>query len=135
MKKNSDQSGQMLVSALILLVILLVFLLFIFFVAESYIRNYSNMNIARNEILKENTEVSNILNELSINNYLIVQSLSVAQKAFLQASELSLYYSFSQPYWKTHSTLETSKIEESFDNYLSAETKKNIQLSYLELQS
>lgn len=135
MKKNSDQSGQMLVSALILLVILFVFLLFIFFVAESYIRNYSNMNIARNEILKENTEISNILNELSINNYLIVQSLSVAQKAFLQASELSLYHSFSQPYWKTHSTLETSKIEESFDHYLSAETKRNIQQSYLELQS
>ncbi len=134
MQKLSQQSGQVLVSSLVLLFFLLMLLMFFFFVTESYLRNYSNINIARNEILKEKNEIANILNELSINNYLIVQSLSIAQKAFLQASELSLYQSFTQPYWKTHSTFEKSKEEKSFDNYLSEETKKDVRMNFMELQ-
>lgn len=130
----NSQSGQMLVSSIFFLGFLSFFLIFFLFISEAYIRNYSNVNIARNEVLKQNTQLANILNEISINNRLVIISLSVAESAFLQASELGLYIAYAQPYWKTYSTFQKSKNEAMFDSYLSDESMHKIQDQFLFLQ-
>ncbi|WGL60191.1 hypothetical protein QEJ31_01055 [Pigmentibacter sp. JX0631] len=126
-KNKTCQAGQVLFSGLFLIIFSLSFSLFFLFISESYIRNYSNVNIARNSVLKERAVIANILNEISINNYLIVHAIKFAEKYFLQASELSMYNAYSQPYWETFSKINNSA---SLENYLANYSEKSIKLNF-----
>ncbi|WP_158999584.1 hypothetical protein [Pigmentibacter ruber] len=126
-KNLSCQTGQILFSSLFLIIFSLVMSIFFLFTAECYIRNYSNVNIARNSVLMERTEIANILNEISINNYLIFHAVKFAEYSFLQASELSMYNSYSQKYWETFKKINNEGV---FANFFDNANEKNIKLNF-----
>ena len=126
-KNLSCQTGQILFSSLFLIIFSLIMSIFFLFIAECYIRNYSNVNNARNIVLSERTEIANILNEISINNYLIFHAVKFAEYSFLQASELSMYNSYSQKYWETFKKINNERV---FANYFDNSSEKNIKLNF-----
>lgn len=128
------QSGQAFVSGIIFLLLTMLCSVYFLFMSESYFRNYSNIQKAREQILRESSSVANLINQLAMNNQLILQSISVAENAYAEAAEIGLYIGFTQPYWETYGAL---NLEKSFvsNSILSKKSKSSLQLIYLNLRN
>ncbi len=121
--QNRDQEGQALVSGLILLVFTLFFSIYFLFMSETYSRNYSNIQKAREHALRESSKIANLINQITINNQLIIQSISVAENAYAEAAEIGLYIGFNQPYWESYGLL--NQINSSLNHFLLSDKSKN----------
>ena len=99
---KNKQNGQALVSGIIFLIFTLLFSVFFLFMAESYFRNYSNIEKARQDTLKQSATVANKINQIAVNNQTIITALSFAQSAYAEAAKIGLYIGFAQPYWETY---------------------------------
>jgi len=131
-QKNKNQEGQALVSGLILLIFTLFFSIYFLFISESYSRNYSNIQKARESTLRESSKIANLINQITINNQLILQSISVAEDAYAEAAEIGLYVSFNQPYWESYGILNQKNF--SLNHFLlSDKTKNSLNLIYSSL--
>lgn len=137
---NECQRGQAFVSGIIFLLFTLLFSIYFLFMAEAYFRNYSNIEKARESILRKSSQVANLINQISINNQNIIASLGIAENAFAEAAEIGLYIGFSQPYWESYGILNqkvlikdlTSPLKE---HTLSFSSRSTLKILYSSLQN
>jgi len=104
-----NQSGQALVSGLVLFTMLLFFGIYCLFICESMGKKYKYQEKALEDKLFLVSHAANAIDQISINNQAILAAVSLSQEAFSNAFSFSALIADTQPYWKTYSALKNKK--------------------------
>jgi len=124
------ESGQALVSGIVFIMIVLFFCIYFVHYTESIKRVYTNTQIAKDDLIQKSSEKSNIINEISINNRIILSQIISAQRAFIESTQMGLYMSYTQPYWDTYSQSFSFSDNSKEKHLLSSKSRQNIEESY-----
>lgn len=94
--------GQIIISGLIFFIIgTVISLLFLCFAHILQTTYNSSQETQINSLINANNQAQ-VLNEIALNNQNILSALIIFANAFLQSSELGIYLSYSEPYWKVY---------------------------------